>query len=54
MEQPPVEGTDQFDERMDDIFANEVRVPEDIFENQRNYTKNMFIHSKGRYGGSTT
>ena len=43
MEQPPVEGTDQFDEWMDDIFADEVWVPEDIFENQQNYTTNYFL-----------
>ena len=55
MEQPSAEGTDQFDESMDDIFADEVWVPEDVFENQQNYKwQIIFLYSKGRYGDPTT
>ena len=43
MEQPSAEGTDQFDESMDDIFAGEVWVPEDVFENQQNYKRKLFF-----------
>ena len=47
MEQSPVEGTKQFDGQMDDIFADEVWVPEDVFENQRNYRENYFSPFQG-------
>ena len=47
MEPPPAEGGDEIDVWMDDIFANKVWVPVDVFENQRNYKGKSFSPFQG-------